>query len=185
MRIGIDFDGVVCDTIAAMISYAASRHGLTLSLLDCIAADGPAGLSVEHYVQLIEDTHRTDYAMEMQPIAGAIEALTGLAATHDLFIITARREAAFENARRWSEQYGLTAHIEEFVSASGTSKAALSESLRLHALIDDFPRNLEGFPATTLPILWHAEYNADVAITPPMVRVRGWLELQEHLEALH
>src|SRR5436190_1597862 len=98
-----------------MIAYATSRHGLTLSALDCIAANGPAGLTTDQYTQLIVDTHRTDYQFEMQPMADVVDVLQRLADSHDLFVITARRDAGLDNAVRWTERNGLSAHIRQFV----------------------------------------------------------------------
>ncbi|MEI6666204.1 MAG: hypothetical protein WCL53_08655 [Chloroflexota bacterium] len=185
MRIGIDFDGVICDAIAAMIAYASTRHGLQLSALDCIAANGPAGLTTDEYTQLIVDTHRTDYQFEMQPVADVVDVLQRLADAHELFVVTARRDAGLENAVRWSDMHGLTPHIRQFVSSGGTTKAALCDSLQLDVLIDDFERNLDGLPASVLPVLWHAEYNAEALIEPPRERIASWLEFHERLEALH
>lgn len=185
MRIGIDFDGVICNTVPAMIAYAARAHGLALTPIDCIVANGPAGLSSDEHLQLIINTHHTEFQFEMQPVVDAVDTLRRLAEGHEILVVTARRDEGIENARRWSDRYGLTSHIGQFVSSGGTTKAALCDSLQLDVLIDDFEQNLDGLPTSTRPILWHAEYNADVTIAPPMVRVRGWLELLEHLEALH
>lgn len=179
MRVGFDFDGVICDTIAAMIDYARATQGRTLVPLDCIRPGGPAGLDAEQFVRLVEDTHRTEYALRMLPVAGAIEALQQIARDHDLFIVTARREAAFENAKRWTAQFGLTPLIREFVSTAGRTKAAAAATLALDVLVDDLPQHLEQLPPGVIPVLWHASYNAEVVVVSPMVRVERWQELHE------
>lgn len=177
MRVGLDFDGVICDTIAAMIAYASATRGLTLAPLDCIGPAGPAGLDAEQFVRLVEDTHRTEYALRMLPVAGAIEALQQIARDHDLLIVTARREAAFENAKRWAAQFGLTPVIREFVSTAGTTTASAAATLALDVLVDDLPQHLDRLPPRVTPVLWHASYNAEVVVVPPMVRVERWQEL--------
>lgn len=182
MRVGIDFDGVLCDTMTAMIAYGAG-HGLRLTPRDCIGAGGPAGLTAAQFVRLVEDTHRTAYALEMAPIDGAIEAMHDIGRDHDLFIVTARRDAAYENAQRWVAQFGLTPLIREFVSTAGTTKAAICQTHSLDVLIDDFPQHLDGLPTAVLPILWHAEYNAEAAIVPPMERVTHWAALTARLRS--
>lgn len=174
MRIGVDFDGVVCDTIAAMITYAADTHGLELTPSDCIAANGPAGLDVATFVRLVEDTHRTEYALRMQPVDGAIDALRQMARDHELFIVTARREAAFAYAQRWVSQFGIASLIREFVSTAGTTKSAVCTALALDMLIDDLPHHLDGLPVGVTPVLWGTAYNTGAPIVAPMVRAEDW-----------
>lgn len=152
-------------------------------LVTASAWGGPAGLTAAQFGRLVEDTHRTAYALEMAPIDGAIEALHDIGRDHDLFIVTARRDAAFENARRWATQFGLSPLIREFRSAAGTTKAAICETHSLDVLVDDSPQHLDGLPASVLPILWHAEYNAGVAIVPPMERVDHWAALTARLRS--
>lgn len=183
MRIGVDFDGVVCDTIAAMITYAERTHGLRLAPLDCISANGPAGLDVAAFVRLVEDTHRTEYALTMPAMRGAVEALSVLSGTHEVVIVTARREQAFANARRWSERIGLAPAVTDFITSSGTTKAAICDAQHLDALIDDIGGNLQGLPDHVLPILWDTTYNADFEVVPPTVRMSDWSRLAALIES--
>lgn len=174
LRLGIDFDGVVSDTIAAMIAYAAEHDGVTLSPRECLPPDGPARLGAERYQGLIAETHGTPYALEMPPIAGAVEALAALAARHDVVIVTARGGSAFVHAGTWLERAGVRGVLHDVVSAHGTTKPAVARRLRLDVVLDDWAANLAGMPPGVVPVLWTAAHNAGDPVPPPARRVDGW-----------
>lgn len=97
MRVGLDFDGVISDTIPPMIEFARMTHGIELSPFDCVAPSGPAGLEMDAWLQFIADTHATPYALSIPAVDGAVAARRWLSVSHELVVVTAFRGNAFEN----------------------------------------------------------------------------------------
>ncbi|MDA0366718.1 MAG: hypothetical protein O3B31_13395 [Chloroflexi bacterium] len=176
MRIGLDFDGVITDTVGAMVTYAANA-GLVLAPRDCIAPHGPAGLEPLDFETLVAATHETDYSLSFLPMAGAVEALAHLAEQHEVVVLTARRGAALDYAMRWSEAAGVRTFIRHFVSSDGHTKAAIAGPLGLDVLVDDLPGNLLGLPSSVRPLLWATDYNDQAETSPRVRRLSNWGEL--------
>jgi 5'(3')-deoxyribonucleotidase len=177
VRVGLDFDGVIADTIPAMILYARQHVGLELEPRDCVMPGGVARLGLAVYRHLVEVTHATSYALTFGPTAGALEAIPELARHHDLFVVTARSKESFANAEQWLDQRGLSACFVSVYSSGGPAKSEVVEALGLDCFVDDAPRTFEGWRSTARPVLWHTDYNESHHVTPPMIRVRDWTEL--------
>lgn len=183
MRLGLDFDGVISDTIPQMIAFARTEHDLELSPFDCVAPGGPAGLTPDVWLQLIADTHNTPYALSMPPTFGAVPALRDLSVRHEVVIVTARRGEALANSEAWLEQAGLGACVRSIVSSAGRTKADVADELGLAALVDDVLENLRDLHGEAHPILWDAVYNRDVPTDSRVRRVHGWADLAALLRA--
>lgn len=181
MRLGLDFDGVIADTIPAMIAYARLRLGIELTPTECIVPEGIERLGVVPYRALVAATHDTTYSLTFEPTAGATEGLRSLAKRHELFIVTAREGAAFANAERWIEAHGLRTCFAAVRSSAGPRKSQMVDDLRLECFVDDVPRTFRNWSARAWPLLWTAEHNRDHPVEAPTVRVAGWEELAELL----
>lgn len=176
MRLGLDFDGVISDTIPRVIEYARAMHGLELSAFDVVAPGGPAGLVFDTWLQLITDTHGTPYALTMPPTDGALPALKHLFESNHIVVVTARRGQALDYASAWLAQTGLAGYVNDIVSSAGTTKAEIAHGLGLAVLVDDVVENLRGLRGETVPVLWDAVYNQS-AHAAKIRRVRGWTGL--------
>ncbi len=182
MRVGLDFDGVIADTIPAMIAYARAHLGIELRPSDCIVPGGIERLGLERYRQLVAATHETDYSLTFEPTAGALDALPSLAGRHQMFIVTARQGDAFANAEHWLDSRGLRACFAAVRSSAGPAKATLVDELGLDCFVDDVPRTFRNWSAKAWPILWHAEHNREYLAKSPVSRVAGWEALAAKFE---
>ncbi len=159
LRLGIDFDGVISDTIAAMIDYASAVHGIDLAPHECLVPAGPARLGVEAYQALIADAHGTEYALGMPAIPGALEAIADHGARRDAVIVTARGGSAFDHTSTWLARAGLRDVLQDVVSSRGVTKAEVATRLGLDVLLDDVPANPQDLPRSVVPASWSAVYN--------------------------
>lgn len=184
MRVGLDFDGVISDTIPSMIEFARVTHGLHLSPLDCVAPDGPAGLGSEVWLRLITDTHATPYALSMPPMFGTADGLARLSDRHEVVVVTARRGGALENTRIWLDHHGLAGHVADIVSSAGKTKADIAHELGLALLVDDVIENLHGLCGPVVPVLWDAIYNRDALVDTWIRRVSGWSDVTDLVRTL-
>ena len=183
MRIGIDFDGVLADTMPAMVSYAAQHLGITLSEAECMRPEGPIRLGEAGYVALVRNTHETAYALTFAATDGAFEALQRLSETHEVFVVTNRAGAALARAEEWLTARSMRSMLSDLVSASaGTGKVEAARRLGLDVLLDDWPENLVGLDAATRPVLWSASYNLDAPLPSRVRRVHGWSAFAEAID---
>lgn len=181
MRIGLDFDGVIADTIPAMVSYARERMGLEVEPRDCIVPRGIERLGIETYRQLVAETHDSDYALGFQPTHGAYAALRDMAAVHELYIVTARAGPAFANAMRWLESHGIDGYFADVQSSAEMRKTELADRLVFDWFVDDVPETFRDWSANAIPALWHTDYNSHIDVAAPIKRVHGWPALVELL----
>ncbi len=177
MRVGLDFDGVIADTIPAMRAYARDRHGLELAPSECVMPAGPERLGLDAYRQLVADTHETEYRLTFPLTLGATDGLRALARRHDLFVVTARHSGSLENAVRWLELNGLADCFSDVRSSVGPAKSELVATLELDCFVDDMPMTFQTWSANAAPLLWDADYNRNLKVEQRVRRVTGWAEL--------
>jgi len=174
VRVGLDFDGVIADTIPSMIVYARERLGLELLPQECVAPGGPIRLGTEAYRELVRVTHTTPFALTFSPTEGTRKWLPRLAADHDLVIVTARESEALANAELWLKAFGLASCIAEVHSSFGPTKSALAIDLRLDCFVDDLATTFESWPAQVSSLLWDASYNRLGHLPDRVERIDGW-----------
>jgi hypothetical protein len=139
MRIGLDFDGVICATPFGRLAVHAPGEVPPL----------PDGY--EHLYDAPANTNPLRFAIEYlrfawrPPAEGAKAVLAGLAAEHDLYIVTGRSVTGLELVRRWLKRTGMAKSITDVRMAPrglrpAQHKLATAKMLRLDAHIDDDPR---------------------------------------------
>lgn len=140
-EIGFDFDGVIADTVEAFIRIACEEYAhcgirledITHFLVEqCLPMDAAIADSI--FLQILQDSVGTG----LQPMAGAVEVVSELAASSQVTIITARPDAA--PVHHWLQTlFPVPVYRQIRVVAMGDhdDKARHVKKLGLTAFVDD------------------------------------------------
>lgn len=107
MRIGIDIDEVIADTLTAIIEFHNGTYGTAFTRGDVVHYLGDVlGDREEECTRKIFEFFETDHFTAVTPIAGAFPALRILKDRgHELVIITARPESISAKTQAWVDRY--------------------------------------------------------------------------------
>lgn len=175
MRIGFDFDGVLCLTPFGRLAVHAPKPVAPLpdgyeKLYAQPTPGGPMRLALEYL--------RFGWR-RMSPDAAPV--LRDLSAKHELYIVTGRSAAGLSLLRNWLRSHDLDERIEGvYMAPPGLRppqhKLAVARMLSLDAHIDDDPRTAyhlakNGVPAVYL--LDHAGAHGDAPLPDRLVLVHS------------
>ncbi len=176
MRIGIDLDGVVVDSIGKWIEVMNRGLGTNYrpgDLPDTHSTPERAAYCNRHEVEML---------IAPGPMAGAAEALAALRAKgHELIVITARSPRLRGLTEAWLDSYGMQVDRLHFLEGAGKIPVARAEGVDL--IVEDTPRNALALAEAGIPVLlFAAPYNREVR-HPLIRRCEGWGEVLRHIRA--
>jgi uncharacterized HAD superfamily protein len=196
LRIGLDIDDVLIRTGEHTLKLYNQAHGTNVTLDHWYQAD-PEVWGVKdmlHAVERVRYLTELDEFDDVQPVAGALEAVTKfIEDDHEIFAITGRPENVRQQTLRILERYfpGVFSHDRVFFtdhygdSAVKVSKSEIATSLELDYFVDDqvFHAN-ELSAARVKTILFSDNYawNA-TGEDPGVVRVSSWGEIGAFFDA--
>ncbi|AKM77896.1 MAG: hypothetical protein UY31_C0016G0007 [Candidatus Wolfebacteria bacterium GW2011_GWE1_48_7] len=107
MRIGIDIDEVIADTLTAIIEFHNEVYGTTLTRGNVVHYLGDVlGEREEECTRKIFEFFETDHFTAVTPIAGVFPALRILKDLgHDLVVITARPQSIGAQTQAWIDAH--------------------------------------------------------------------------------
>lgn len=191
MRIGIDIDDVLADSLPHYLRAFNRRFGLELDLAD-------AAWRISDRLPQIPRQEADDFFSELidagffstRPLLpGAKHAVERLdQAGHRLFIITGRAPQDELITRNWLSQVGLLSRFEAVVHKArepvGHHKSGVALQLRLDLFIEDELAVATAVAETAIPVLlFDRPWNRGV-LTDNMRRVRSWNEALERIAEL-
>lgn len=170
MRIGLDLDGVIVDSVPNWIRILNTQFGSNY---------GPDELPDTHGTPEMAafcDDHLIELLMPNRPMAGAAEALHRLRREgHELVVITARSQCVRRLTEAWLEYYGF--QVDELHFLEGADKAVTARAAGINLLVEDTPKNALAVAAAGVPVLlFGAPYNRDVR-HPLISRCEDWDEV--------
>ena len=181
MRIGFDFDGVLCLTPFGRLAVHAPKPVPDLppdyeELYGLPAPGGPLRLAVEYL--------RFGWR-RMAPDAAAI--LRDLSGGNEIYIVTGRSVAGEQLLGRWLRRHGLADRIAGVRMAPpglrpAQHKLATARMLGIDAHIDDDPRtayHLAGHGVERVYLYDHAGAHGDAPLPPHLTLVRSLREFAE------
>ena len=182
MRIGFDFDGVLCLTPFGRLAVHAPSP----------VPDLPAGY--EALYEQARSRARCGWQSSTcaspggrtQPDAAAV--LHELTAAHEVYIVTGRSWAGEPLVRRWLRGHGLDERIAGIRMAPpglrpAQHKLATARILGIDAHIDDDPRTAYHLAKNGVPrvyLLDHAGAHGDAPLPPHLTLVRSLREVRGH-----
>jgi len=107
MKIGVDLDNVLSQSMPALIEFHNKNYGTNQKLEDFKTANFEEawGGSLEQAIQKIDKFHKTYGFKNLKPIEGAKEVLEKLKKNNELYIITARTDDIKKDTEDWIELY--------------------------------------------------------------------------------
>ncbi|HWI54034.1 MAG TPA: hypothetical protein VNT01_18000 [Symbiobacteriaceae bacterium] len=170
MRIGLDLDGVVANSVPNWIAILNSRFGTNYGpgeLPDTHGTPEMAAFCDEHLIELL---------LPVRPMAGAAEAVSRLRREgHELVVITARSPSVSRLTEAWLAYYGIAVDRLHFLEGGGKAATARAEGIDL--LVEDTPKHALAVAEAGIPVLlFGAAYNRH--LRHPLIHVcESWDEV--------
>ena len=178
MRIGIDIDNVLCDSMPAFLRRINARYGLHLEVKDITAwnMDLP-GTTLSK--EIIESLKSEFFVRAFPPMEGACEAMRCLKRTtpHVVILLTHRGDETIVPTFGWVTRYfgAMPVHHTKDKSKHGCD-----------VLIDDSPYNIEDFieAGGKWAIVFDQPWNRKVETTKRIARCSDWSGVLETLSII-
>ena len=188
MRIGIDLDEVVGDSITAIIRFHNEKYGTRLTKDDFYSYDfwKVWGGTRDEAIKKVMEFFASDAAWSIDPMAGSMKALMELKEKgHELFIITHRNNDIVGKTEEWLEKHFprvfAGAHFGNAYSFSGEGrkKSDICKELGVEVLVDDHMENVRDCASAGIRVLlFDQPWNRQETTLPPGVeRVLSWEEV--------
>jgi len=132
LRIGLDFDGTLADTVAAGAAFLRDIEGIELAPEERTWPPGIKHLGRERFAAMLADPR---FVERLEFVPGALEVTRSLMEEADVFLVTARHDWQTEPVHRWLEDHGL--RFAGVASTSYESKVGASRELALDVHLDD------------------------------------------------
>ena len=193
MRIEVDLDEILADYLSAVIEFHNKKYHTALKKSDFFSYRfwEVWGGNREEAIQKVYDFYQTPEFKNVQPVAGAIEAIKKLKENHDLFIITSRTDDLLAETKEWIDkhfkdlfaQIVLTNHYSQ--TGESRKKSDFCDSLQIDIFIDDSPEYAqECFDGKRKVFLFDYPWNQDLNM-PGITRVSGWAEALKMIDSGH
>jgi uncharacterized HAD superfamily protein len=170
MRIGVDLDGVIVDSIAywiRVLNREAGTNYLPGDLPDTYAAASLAQCS---------DLHELEMLIAPPPVPGAVAALTHLKALgHQLVVVTSRALRLRVLTMAWLDYHGIL--VDEIYCLQGGSKAPVAKAQGIDVLVEDIPHQAIAVAESGVPVLLFAAPYNDHVMHQRIERCADWTEV--------
>jgi uncharacterized HAD superfamily protein len=193
MKIGIDFDDVVADSLTAIIRMHNEQYGTNLKPADFVSYKFEEiwGGTREEAIKKVDQFFATDQLKEISPMAGSIKAIEALKELgHDLYIITGRSSNDIAQTERWIKYHFSNifngVHFANFFTLDKNSialkKIDICKDLGIELMIDDnLPTALECAAGGIKVFLFDQVWNVHEALPAGITRVHSWDEIVKNL----
>lgn len=180
MKIGLDFDDVICYTHGLKPVLAKKFYGVdipeSLCRKDYIVRNNI--LTAEQYLKVALEVFSGKY--EAEPVYKAIEGIRFLKQEgHSLKIVTSRsdKQGILESAKAWLRKHELDIPIVGVPYGESKARACVG----LDFFVDDDPAKLKELVGTVENLIFFCWPHNQNEIPPAnSLRVRGWDDIIEH-----
>jgi 5'(3')-deoxyribonucleotidase len=177
MKIGIDIDGVVCDTHPAILARMNAKHGTRYTKDDVSDWLWVTDEGVSLYDEIIEAFKSPEFILSLPTIEGAVRGVSLLSAVAGVEFVTTRNPDTEIPTRDW-----IRAHFGNYDIYHITGEGRKNHN-SLGLIVDDNPGNIEAFTETRRPaIVFDQPWNRGHLDGNELVtRCRGWEEVLDVL----
>jgi uncharacterized HAD superfamily protein len=192
MKIGIDFDDVLAQTLSALVLYHNNEYGTKIerNSHSCFDLPNVWGVSKEECLDRLFKFYRSQYHKEMLPLEGVAKALSDLSKKHELTIITARPKEVIKETEDWLKKYlpnhKMPIHLSYFylLDRAMESKGELCYKLGVDLFIDDSMTNIKDIASRNIPcLLLSMPWNKVDDLPKNVRRVNNWDEIVKYIYA--
>lgn len=193
MKIAVDVDEVLARGLATYLDYFNSSYKTSFVEADFTPDKAfweVLGVKDEDIEQIERHYRTTKHARDWLLVPGAQEAISILAAQHELVIVSNRMTAGHEPTRRWlTKNFGNSFSQIVFTEAERKdgvkpSKAEICKSIGADVLIEDEVKEVNACRAAGVPVvLFDTRLNQDVTGSG-IWRVQSWGEALDRIDAI-
>ena len=175
LRIAVDMDEVLTDTLGKQLRLYNQRYGTSASRGDLHGNNLVDIAPAQHKEWLVSMLHEPGFFADLEPMPGALEEMARLCAQHDVFIASAATQFpnSFNEKIAWLKLYLPQIPLNHIIFCGDKS------ILNVDYLIDDSAYHFEGLRGVGL--LFDAPHNRK---NHEHFRVYGWEDVETTI-ALH
>ena len=183
MRIGVDIDGVVCDSYPAWLQELNLHYGKNITVV------------TDYEMHLVFDVPRDDMnnffvvnverlLMMPKPVSGAKEGIEALLREgHEVIYVTARTPEEKDITVRWLTMHEIPHEHERVLFSGFKSKVDLVKQWGIEVFIEDYQVNAKAIAESGVPVLLlNASYNQDKPLQTGITRCQSWNEILEGMQ---
>ena len=177
MRIGIDIDGVITDTI----NYVASE--LSKFLNREVKPDEVAHNlgEIENVAQIFME-HGERLLCSLAPMESAAYSINKLAREHEVYIISARFQIHYDVTLQWLKRHGI--NVDKVIFTEGKGKSDICIENGIDVFIEDSAKNaLDLADHGIKVILYSTEYNSSLR-REGIIRCDNWNRIIEAIDSI-
>lgn len=184
MRIGLDCDDVLADTMNMVAAEYGRRYGVYISAEEFTPVpERWREILGEEGAQRVWDMFTDEFEESLQPMLGAVEGVTRLyGAGIELVVATNRTSRWYDverSTRKWLERHFEGAISEVYFTGgqwnAKKSKGELGVELGLDLFVDDLEHNVVRLgEAGIFTLLYDRPWNRHLVDCEKMRRVNGW-----------
>jgi uncharacterized HAD superfamily protein len=181
LRIGIDIDDVLADSMPEYLSAFNRRFGLQIPVTEAgweMFRRHP-DISAEEIRAFFGELYEADFLGSRPLLPGAREGVERLhRAGHRLFIITGRLRSDRDITERWIETRGLSSFFQEIIDRDGLDaprhKRQAADQFRLDVLLEDeYEVALVAAEARVQVLLFNRPWNQG-PVPSQVLRIHSW-----------
>lgn len=156
--IGVDIDGTLAEQVGAAIKHYQNK-GMAEKLQIEDVDDWNFKINGENIAEFFEKQfiNNPEFALTIEPIEGAIEAMKQLAKSFRLVIITSRPKESKESTKKWLKENNIPFHELRHTETGEKFK------IGFHYLIDDYHNEARRAARKNIPtLLFSRSYNQNI-----------------------
>jgi hypothetical protein len=181
MRIAIDFDGVIANTLKQKSIWLLKNKGLHVEPELTVKSEFIARFDHSLYKEMQANVGYED-TLDALPVDGCLGALSSIAINNHVYVLTSRPEEKLHWVEKWLSKYGFENLIEDIYSTHLMSKLKQASKLSCSALIDNDLRHLmDGHYSGVKKVLFSDVTKRGLSSHLPsdMVVAKSWQEILE------
>lgn len=191
MKIAIDIDDVLVDTVGYFAQYYNENYGANLTRSDFFSNEWWTVLNIkkEEAIKLYFDYSRSPLHKNTKPMPEAVAGVKDLSKNHTLIAVTGRPEHIMQETEEWIAKffpgcfqgvYSTNFHV--FVGGK-KSKGDICAELGAECLIDDFVEHAEECTKKNIPVLLlDTPWTQDISELPAgIIRVYSWEDIKNYI----
>ena len=145
MKIGLDFDNVIAQTVQEIFKYYNNRFGKNHKIEEVTKYEfwSAWGTSKEEAINIVDEYHEEHKIEELPPLDDAVKSINSLAEGNSLFVITARPSRFKSKTEDWIMHHIKTKikvmDAGDFHKDGRASKSEICKELQIPIILEDAP----------------------------------------------
>jgi len=143
MILAIDYDGTIADSNAEKMKWIRDHLNRDIPVWLCNKTDCVPLIGEAVYTEMGDCVYERESTLRAPAVPGALAALTTLAATNELHVVTARPPRRLAFAMEWLTRHDIIQLFRGIHSSHERAKSTICCSIGAHLLVDDDTRHLD------------------------------------------